>query len=291
MGRHTRRYFIKTERIKTRKSMLSHFQFSPVIIIWTLTFAALLVLLVVILGRDRAKLYPLFTFSVGVVAFRLLVTRILYGKLSALALTWLFTALALLAALAGILVAVEMARRAFSSAGSRTRTIGTVLALAVAAAVLVYWGPWPSWQTITASGATAHLRLTQLIAQRGDMLASLLAIEVGILALLFGRRYSAGLRSHTFQIIVGLFVAAVSQLSVRAIWQLTAAKAVIHTQADYEKIIAYQGKLNNANNIVYIVVLIWWIVCLWNDEPTSALASITDPAVPVLGEGTEELEG
>ena len=99
--------------------MLSHFQFSPVIIIWTLTFAALLVLLVVILGRDRAKLYPLFTFGVGVVAFRLLVTRILYGKLSALVLTWLFTALALLAALAGILVAVEMARRAFTGAGRR----------------------------------------------------------------------------------------------------------------------------------------------------------------------------
>jgi len=265
--------------------MLSHFQFSPVIIIWTLTFAALLVLLVVILGRDRAKLYPLFTFSICVVAFRLLVTRILYGKLSALVLTWLFTALALLAALAGILVAVEMARRAFTGAGRRIWIIGTLLALAVAAAVLIYWGPWPLWQTITASGALAHLRLTQLIAQRGDMLASLLAIEVGILALLFGRRYAAGLRSHTFQIILGLFVAAVSQLSVRAIWQITATKAVLHTQADYDKIIAFQGKLNNANNIVYIAVLIWWIVCLWNDEPTAAATQAVGlNTAPVAGD-------
>jgi hypothetical protein len=25
--------------------------------------------------------------------------------------------------------------------------------------------------------------------------------------------------------------------------------------------------LNNANSIIYLVVLVWWIACLWIDEP------------------------
>jgi hypothetical protein len=25
--------------------------------------------------------------------------------------------------------------------------------------------------------------------------------------------------------------------------------------------------LNNANSVIFLVVLVWWIVCLWIDEP------------------------
>ena len=38
-----------------------NFGFTTIQVLWTLTFAALLVLLVVLLGRDRARRYPWFT--------------------------------------------------------------------------------------------------------------------------------------------------------------------------------------------------------------------------------------
>ena len=48
--------------------MLSNFAFSARQILWTLTFAAQLVLLVVLLGRDRARRYPWFTAGVVILA-------------------------------------------------------------------------------------------------------------------------------------------------------------------------------------------------------------------------------
>jgi hypothetical protein len=56
-----------------------HFSgFNTVQILWTLTFAALLVLLVVLLGRDRARRFPWFTASMVLTALRLLASRMLY---------------------------------------------------------------------------------------------------------------------------------------------------------------------------------------------------------------------
>ena len=37
------------------------FHFTAISVLWTLTFAALLVLLVVLMGRDRARRFPWFT--------------------------------------------------------------------------------------------------------------------------------------------------------------------------------------------------------------------------------------
>jgi len=39
-----------------------------------------------------------------------------------------------------------------------------------------------------------------------------------------------------------------------------------------------QEKIYNANNVVYLCVIIWWIVCMWMDEPgTLAAAAANDP--------------
>lgn len=246
-----------------------HFHFSTIQVLWTLTFAALLVLLVVLLGKDRARRYPLFTFSIAVVALRLLVSRLLYGRLSPLALSIIFYSLAILAALAGLLVVVELARRAFAGASRRAWVAATLSALAVATAVLWFWGPWPAWKTLTAGGTLSTLRFMELAGQRGDMLASLLAIELGILVAFFGRRFHARWRSHTQLIVLGLSTAALAQLGVRAIWQAIAMKAIVHSQAEYERLMGIQSRLYNGNNVIYLCVVIWWIACLWIDEPGS----------------------
>ena len=37
--------------------------------------------------------------------------------------------------------------------------------------------------------------------------------------------------------------------------------------AEYEHIVNLRENLFNANSVVYLAVLIWWIACLWIDEP------------------------
>ena len=42
--------------------------------------------------------------------------------------------------------------------------------------------------------------------------------------------------------------------------------------AEYEHIVNLRENLFNANSVVYLVVMIWWIACLWIDEPGTAVA-------------------
>jgi len=255
-----------------------NFGFNTVQTLWALTFAALLILLVVLLGRDRTKRFPFFTASIVLVSLRLLASRMLFGRLAPMTMSWIFLSLAVVAALASLLVIVELARRAFTGATARAWLIATLAVLAVAAAVLIAWGPWPAWKALTAEGSIAVLRFMQLIAQKADVLADLLAVELTLLVVVFGRRFKAGWRSHTQQILIGLSTAAIAQLAVRGIWQLIASHAAPHSEAEYEHIMGLQEKLYNANSVIYIAVLVWWIACLWRDEPVpTAIAADAAP--------------
>lgn len=251
-----------------------HFHITTIEVLWTLTFAALLVLLVVLLGRDRARRFPFFTASMAVVALRLLATRLLFGRMAPMALSKIVMILADLSTLASLLVIIELARRAFPTASRRAAVVATAAALAVSGAAMAAWGPWPAWKTLTADDTLSNLRLMQMFAQKGDLLAALLAIELGLLVLLFGRRFKAGWRSHAQRIVIGLSTAAMAQLAVRGAWQLIALKAVIHSRAEYERIMGLQGRMYEANNVIYFCVLVWWIVCLWMDEPGQSARAV-----------------
>jgi len=37
-----------------------------------------------------------------------------------------------------------------------------------------------------------------------------------------------------------------------------------------------QEKFYNANSAIYLAVLLWWIVCLWIDEPGSKAAGVAE---------------
>jgi hypothetical protein len=268
------------------KVQMHIFGLTIVQILWTLTFAALLVLLVVLLGRDRARRFPWFTVSMVLTALRLLASRMLYGRLAPLTMSSIFLTLAVVEALVTLLVVVEIARRAFVGASRRAWIIGTLALLAVGAAVLVEWGAWPSWKTLTAESTLAVLRLTQLFAQKASLLSSVLTVELGLLVVLLGRRFKAGWRSHTQQIVIGLSTVAIAQMAVRGIWQAIALHAAPQTQAEYEHVLGIQDKLYNANSVAFLAVLVWWIVCLWIDEPGSKI--LADAGV--LSETTEAAE-
>ena len=118
-----------------------------------------------------------------------------------------------------------------------------------------------------------------MLAQKGGLLTDVLTVTLGILVVSFGRRYGSGWRSHAQQIIIGLSTASLAQLAVQAIWQVIASTAKPHSMAEYERIVGLREKIFNANSVVYLAVAIWWIVCLWIDEPGSA--ETAEVAVPV----------
>jgi len=259
-----------------------NFGFSAVQVLWTLTFAAVLVLLVVLLGRDRARRFPIFTTSMALMALGMVASRLLYGKMVPIVSSEIFLALAVVAGIVSLLVVVEMARRAFSSASRMAWMTATLVLLAVGGVVLAMWGPWPSAKTLFAGSTLGVLRLAQLIAQKAEMLANLLVIQLGILVVLFGRRFNAGWRSHVQQIVIGLSTAAMAQLGVRAIWQVIALHTTIQSRADYVRVKGLQEKFFNADSVVFLAALVWWIVCLWIDEPGSkASADPAEAAPPV----------
>jgi len=256
-----------------------HFNFSANDIIWTLTFASLLVLLVVLLGRDRARRYPWFTASMVLMTLRLLASRMLFPRLPQMTASEVFLVMADLAAIIALLVAVEVARRAFAAASRTAWIVASLVVLAVGAVVLWRWGPWPSAKTLFAGSTIAYLRLMQLFAQKIDLLSDVLVIQVGLLVVFFGRAFKAGWRTHTQQIAIGLSTASIAQLAVRVIWQAIALHTTVHTQTDYERVMSLQEKIYNANDVVFLVVLVWWIACLWMDEPgTKALVAAAEAA-------------
>jgi len=250
-----------------------NFGFTTIQVLWTLTFAALLVLLVVLLGRDRARRYPWFTTSIALIALQRLMSRLLFGRMPQLTLAEIFITLADVMALVGLLVLVEVARQAFHGVQRRIWIGWTLMLAAAAIYVLCVWGPWPDRRTLTVDSQLAVLRLMGLVAQKGEMLVGLLAVGLGLLVVLFGRRFKAGWRSHTQQIAIGLSTAAMAQLTVQRAWQTILMKAAPHTEAEFEHLMGLREKIFNANSVLYVAVLVWWIVWLWMDEPGTAVAA------------------
>jgi hypothetical protein len=179
----------------------------------------------------------------------------------------IFIVMADVSAIVGFLVIVEMARRAFAPVRRLTWFAYALAVLVVGVGILAAWGPWPAWKTLAADSYIADLRLMQLGAQKLDMLIDLLTVELGLLVVLLGRRYGAGWHTHTQRIVIGLSTASAAQLAVQAVWQFIARTAIPHSQAEYERIVGLRDKLFNANGALYVAVLIWWIACLWIDEP------------------------
>jgi hypothetical protein len=251
------------------------YHFTAVQVLWTLTFASLLVLLVVLMGRDRMRRFPWFTASIVMVALRLLTNRLLHDRLPQLTMATVAISLADLSALVSLAVLVEMARRAFKKASTPAWIGWTVGLLALGGVVLWKWGPWPAWKAIAFDTTIARLQFMQLVAVKTGLLTDVLSIALGLLVVALGRRYGAGWHSHMQRIMIGISTASIAQIGAQGIWEIIARHTTPHSQSEYERVLGIQGKLLNTNSAVYVLVLIWWIVCLWIDEPGTADAAPT----------------
>lgn len=253
-----------------------NFPLSAVQILWTLTFAALLVLLVVLLGRERTNRFPWFTASIALSALNHLVSRLLFGRLPQLSFAAVSIILADLGALVGLIVLVEIAQRVFARTSRRAWAIGTAALLIAGVAVLATWGTWPSVQTLKLTNPLGVLGLLQLVAEKAGLLGSVLTLGLGILVVIFGKRLGSGIRSHAQQIMIGLALVALSQVLAQLTWQFIALHTTPHSLEEYQHVMAIKDRLINGNNGVYVAVVVGWILCLWFDEPGNAQA----PALP-----------
>ena len=244
-----------------------NFNFNSTQILWTLTFAALLVLLVVLLGRDRARRFPWFTTAMALTALRMLASRLLYHRVSLAFSESLFLSLADLAAIVTVLMVIEVARRAFAGAAQRAWIAGTLVLVAAAGTTTVLWGPWPSLKTLFASSQLAAFRFMELFAQKADMFGDVLIVLLAVLILILGRQFKAGWHSHAQQLIIGLAMASVTQLTIRGVLQHIATHVTIHSPDDYKRVMNLMSSLNMANSVIFLAAVVWWIVCLWIDEP------------------------
>jgi hypothetical protein len=260
-----------------------NFDWSAGQIIWTLTFAAHLVLLVVLLGRDRARRFVWFTIGISLVALRLLASRLLFNRLPQFTLGIIFVILADISVVVSLLVLLELARRAFGAARRRLSVAWILAFIVLGGIVVATWGHWPAWKTLAPMSTMVFLSLLQLFAQKGGLLVDVLTILLGILMITSGNHYRAGWRTHTQRIMIGLSTASLAQIAVQAIWQVIAKTAKPHSAAEYERIIGLRDKLFNADSVVYLAVVVWWIAMLWMDEP--GRAEFAEIAVPV-GPGT-----
>jgi hypothetical protein len=251
-----------------------HFAFTQAEVVWTLTFAALLVLLVVLLGRDRVGRFPFFTTGMVFVTLQMLARRLLADKLAPLTSTELFLTLADVGVLITLLVAIELSRRAFAGAAFRARLFGALVVVAAAGAILGWWGPWPARSTLFANSLLGHLHLMQLVAEKGDLFNNLVFVELALLAILTGRRFHAGWRGHPRQLLLGYSVSGLTQIGLRIVWQKLSA-APPTSEADLSHRISIETRLLDANNILYLVVIVAWIICLWFDDPGYAPAAKT----------------
>jgi len=266
-----------------KAQMHFHFDFAAHQVLWTLTFAAQLVLLVVLMGRDRMRRYPWFTTAIVVSAVQLMAEVLLVGRMAMLPLQEILISLADLAVIVNLMVLVELARRAFAGAQRSQWLVNTIGLLVVAGGILAFWGQWPAKKDLVLDTLIARLHMMQLFAQKGNLLVALLTIGVGLLVVIFGRHFKAAWRSHTQMIAIGLSTTAVALVVLQVILgqiQAAAMQIIKAAQPDarqqYQHLIDVAKKLVNANEAIYIAALVWWIVWLWLDEPGTAPVAVSE---------------
>ena len=242
-------------------------------ILWALVLAAHLVLLIVLLGRERVGRFPFFTAAIALSATRLIADHLLHGKLTTIAFYWQSYSLSLVGSILLLLVLAEAVRRVFRSgrAGRVVTANGLIgwglIAFAIAGTGVWAWGPWPAWKTISSDSTQMPLLLTVLSALKGELLTAMLAVEVSLLLLIFARRFGFRWTSHARQIVLGLSTIALAQLTVQAITESIKRTVHLTSRDQYDHIVRLFTNLDNGRFAIWLIVLIWWIVWLWRSEP------------------------
>lgn len=248
-------------------------------ILWALVLAAHLVLLVVLLGRDRSSRFPWFTAAIGLSSAHLIADHLLSGKLTTIAFYWQSYSAVLIGSILSFLVLVELARAVFASGKAGLKLTarawaGWTLVLVILAGNAVwFWGPWPSMAALKGNPQQLPILLLVLSGIKSELFVALVAVMLGLLLRIFGKRFGFGWRSHPEQIALGLSTYSLGFLAVLATTDIIKHTVHLTSREQYDHIVRIFAKLDNARFALWAVVLIWWSVWLWLDEPGEPGAS------------------
>ena len=271
---------------------LNSMHFTMEQVLWALVVAAHLVLLVVLLGRERLRRFSWFTAFTMLTTVRLLADHLLQGRLTTFAFYWQSYALLAAGSLFLIGVLIELTRQTFG-AGAKPERNGkaskpgkpvkalsplawqgwSFLLLVVAGVALFYWGQWPDLHAMKANPQTYPLLITVVIALKSELFTDILAILVGILVILFGPRFGNGFKSHPVAIMIGLSTTAMARLAVERITDSIKVSQKITNREQYEHILRLFTNLDNARLAVWLLAIVWWIYWLWRDEPGGGIVA------------------
>ncbi|MGC9157417.1 MAG: hypothetical protein ACP5FH_00400 [Terracidiphilus sp.] len=252
--------------------MHSSFDVSPHQILWTLAFAAQLVLLVVLLGRDRARRFPWFTAGIVLFALRMMAEVLLSGRMAMLPLQEVLLTMNDIAVIVSLMVVIEAAWQSFAGAGRLTWINGSMALLLVAVVAVLFWSPWPDWKSLVPETLLGRLQLMQLGVQKGNLLVNVLMVQLGLLVVLFGHRFKAGWRTHPQMIVIGLSTVAIVWLAIQGMWQNISRTAHPASRQEYQHLFHLGNLLMNVNDGVYLAASLWWIAWLWLEEPGRPVA-------------------
>jgi hypothetical protein len=265
-------------------------------ILWALVLAAHLVLLIVLLGRDRISRFPWFTGAIALSTVHLIADHLLHGKLTSVAFYWQTYSAVLLEAIFGVLVLSEVARRVFSNrkAGrvlnSKGWLGGTLVCGGLAIGAVWIWGPWPAWKALSAEPKQLPLLLVVLTALKSQLFVAIVTVEVALLMRIFGKRFGSGWKTQAQQIALGLSTYALGFLAVQATTDIIKHTVHLTSRDQYEHIVRLFSNLDNGRFALWLAVLIWWIFWLWRNEPGDTALAPAEAESPVLA-GSPPLEG
>ncbi len=243
------------------------------LILWALVLAAHLVLMIVLLGRERIGRFPWFTAAIALSAIRLIADHLLHSKLTTVAFYWESYSGSILQGIVGVLVLIELCRHVFSSgrAGKILKGKGWIggllVTVPIAFAVAALWNLGLSWATMKADAAHLPLYIDLYVALKSELFVAVLTVEIGVLLQFFGRRFGAKWRSHDRQIVLGLSTVSLALLTVQATTDIVKHNLHLTSRDQYEHVIRMFENLDNGRFAVWLLALIWWIIWLWRDEP------------------------
>jgi len=260
--------------------MQFHLPFTVIQFIWIMIFASQLVLLVVLLGRDRCRRFPWFTASIVLSALRLLVAEMLFERMPLIPYNAISLSLACLAVLVSLAVLVELGRLIYCDSSRRNWLISAVGLFAVGGSSVASWGPWPTWQNLNLQTQIGVLRGMQLAAVKGELLVAIVALALAFFLVCTRRGGGVGVgakgvggRYHPQRILLGISTYSIALIATLALRQWIALSANSHplSHAEFERIQDLMERLTNVPYTVLIPVQIWWIYSLWTDEPGTTM--------------------
>lgn len=241
-------------------------------ILFTLLLAGQMVLLIVLYGRDRTRLHPWFAASVMLTAFKELVERLLFERVPQIPYEFIKNSLAMLTVLIGIGLLVEVGRQLFPAAQVKNRLIAGSAITLLSAVVVYFWGPWTANGDIGFKSQIGVINLLLVTAVHSQQVLMPVATVLLGLFVLFALRDKRGLwKMHTVKILTGLTTIALMFLVVRTAGQSIALTANAHgmTQKEFAQIEDLMDHLRTLPFVTLILVQVWWIIALWNDEDAS----------------------